>query len=171
MIKSLAADWKTKLLPILKLYAERVPGTFVEEKEFSVAWHYRNAHPERGTLAARELSDDLLAFTANIAVQVLQANKAVEVKNAGIHKGIAGQRWLSQGDLDFVLAIGDDWTDEDMFAVLPDGAYSIRIGLSPTKARFQLHESEEVLRLLEALVQRGESGEVFQQLPGIPTYH
>jgi trehalose 6-phosphate synthase/phosphatase len=93
------------------------------------------------------------------------------VKNAGIHKGIAGQRWLSQGDLDFVLAIGDDWTDEDMFAVLPDGAYSIRIGLSPTKARFQLHESEEVLRLLEALVQRGESGEVFQQLPGIPTYH
>lgn len=171
MIKSLAADWKPKLLPILKLYAERVAGTFVEEKEFSIVWHYRNAHPERGTLAAQELSDDLLAFTANIDVQVLQANKAVEVKNAGIHKGIPSQRWLAKGGFDFVLALGDDRTDEDMFTVLPDSAYSIRVGLSPTKARFQLHRPEDVLRLLEALVQCGESSEVFQQLPGLPAYH
>jgi trehalose 6-phosphate synthase/phosphatase len=171
MIKPLAADWKAKLIPILKTYADRVAGTFVEEKEFSVVWHYRNADPERGSLAARELSDDLLAFTANIDVQVLQANKAVELKNAGIHKGIAGQRWLAKGGFDFVLALGDDRTDEDMFAVLPDSAYSIRVGFRPTKARFQLHRPEDVLRLLEALVLRGESGEVFQQLPGLPTYH
>jgi trehalose 6-phosphate synthase/phosphatase len=154
MIKPLAVDWKAKLIPILKSYADRVAGTFVEEKEFSVVWHYRNADPERGSLAARELSDDLLAFTANIDVQVLQTNKAVELKNPGIHKGIAGQRWLAKGGFDFVLAIGDDQTDEDMFAVLPDSAYSIRVGLSPTKARFQLRAAEEVLQLLNTLTKK-----------------
>jgi trehalose 6-phosphate synthase/phosphatase len=171
MIKSLATDWKPKLLPILKLYAERVAGTFVEEKEFSIVWHYRNADPERGTLAARELSDDLLAFTANIDVQVLQANKAVEVKNAGIHKGIASQRWLSQAALDFVLAVGDDRTDEDMFTVLPDSAYSIRVGLRPTKARFQLRAAEEVLQLLNMLTKRDYINGSHQHVSGLPTYH
>jgi trehalose 6-phosphate synthase/phosphatase len=171
MIKSLATDWKPKLLPILKLYAERVAGTFVEEKEFSIVWHYRNADPERGTLAARELSDDLLAFTANIDVQVLQANKAVEVKNAGIHKGIASQRWLSQAALDFVLAVGDDRTDEDMFTVLPDSAYSIRVGLRPTKARFQLRAAEEVLQLLNMLTKRDYINGPHQHVSGLPTYH
>lgn len=168
MIKPLAADWKTKLLPILKLYAERVPGTFVEEKEFSIVWHYRNADPERGSLAARELSDDLLAFTANIDVQVLQANKAVEVKNAGVHKGIASQRWLSKGALDFVLAIGDDWTDEDMFGILPAKAYSIRVGMTPTQARFQLRAAEEVLQLMNTLTKRDYIDGSYQHVSGSP---
>ena len=154
MFTTLAADWKAKLIPILKSYADRVVGTFVEEKEFSVVWHYRNADPERGSLAARELADDLLAFTANIDVQVLQVNKAVELKNAGIHKGIAVQRWLAKGGFDFVLAIGDDRTDEDMFGILPAKAYSIRVGITPTQARFQLRAVEEVLQLLNTLTKR-----------------
>jgi trehalose 6-phosphate synthase/phosphatase len=171
MIKPLSADWKAKLIPILKTYADRVAGTFVEEKEFSVVWHYRNADPERGLLAARELADDLLAFTANIDVEVLQVNKAVELKNAGIHKGIAVQRWLAKGGFDFVLAIGDDRTDEDAFAVLPERAYSIRVGTSATQARFHVHGPEEISRLLEALLKRGASGEVIQQSSGTATYH
>ncbi|HEY2986830.1 MAG TPA: bifunctional alpha,alpha-trehalose-phosphate synthase (UDP-forming)/trehalose-phosphatase [Candidatus Binatia bacterium] len=171
MIKPLGADWKAKLLPILKTYADRVRGAFVEEKEFSLVWHYRNADPERGSLAARELTDDLLSFTANIEVQVLQGNKAVEVKNAAINKGIAAQRWLAKGGFDFILAIGDDRTDEDMFEVLPDKAYSVRVGTTPTQARFQLQQTDEVLRLLQTLAGRGEPGEIFQTIAAAPTYH
>jgi trehalose 6-phosphate synthase/phosphatase len=170
MVKTLAADWKTKLIPILKTYADRVAGTFVEEKEFSAVWHYRNADPERGTLAACELTDDLLAFTANIDLQVLQANKAVEVKNPGVHKGIASLRWLAKGGFDFVLAIGDDRTDEDAFGVLPEKAYSIRVGKAATQARFQLDSPDEVLSLLDALAKR-DAGEVFHQLTDGLTYH
>ncbi|MGH7766708.1 MAG: trehalose-phosphatase, partial [Candidatus Binatia bacterium] len=170
MVKRLSTDWKSKLIPILKTYADRVAGTFIEEKEFSAVWHYRNADPERGSLAAHELTDDLLAFTANIDVQVLQANKAVEVKNPGIHKGIASQRWLAKGGFDFVLAIGDDRTDEDAFGVLPEKAYSIRVGRGPTRARFQVASPDDVVSLLGALVKRG-TGEVFHPLAGAATYH
>jgi len=169
-VKAMAANWKTKLIPILKTYADRVAGTFVEEKEFSAVWHYRNADPERGSLAACELTDDLLAFTANIDVQVQQANKAVEVKNPGVHKGIASQRWLAKDGFDFVLAIGDDRTDEDAFGVLPEKAYSIRVGREPTQARFQLGSPDEVLSLLDALAKR-DAGEVFHQLTGGLAYH
>jgi trehalose 6-phosphate synthase/phosphatase len=170
MVKPLTADWKAKLIPILKTYANRVAGTFVEEKEFSAVWHYRNADQERGSLAARELTDDLLAFTANIDVQVLQANKAVEVKNPGVNKGIAGQRWLAGGGFDFVLTIGDDRTDEDAFDVLPEKAYSIRVGAATTQARFRLNNPDEVLGLLDALVKRA-VGEIFAPPPSAPIYH
>ena len=160
MVKPLAAEWKTKLLPLLQMYADRVSGTFVEEKEFSLVWHYRSADPEQGTFITRELTDDLLAFTATIDVQVLQGNQAVEVKNAGVHKGTASQRWLSQSFFDFILAIGDDWTDADTFAVLPERAYSIRVGTTPTQARFQLRGPDEVLQLLQTLIKQDSMGGV-----------
>ena len=171
MVKPLGAAWKPKLLPILKSYADRIPGTFVEEKEFSVVWHYRNADAERGAQAARELADDLLAFTANINVQVVQANKAVEVRSAGVHKGIAAQRWLAKGAIDYVLAIGDDRTDEDIFTVLPERAYSIRIGIAHTQARFFLSEPAEVLELLAALVKKRDESDLFLPSADPTIYH
>jgi len=171
LVKPLAAVWKSKLLPILKTYADRVPGTFVEEKEFCIVWHYRNAAPDRGAMAARELSDDLLAFTANIGVQVIQANKSVEVRNAGVHKGIAAERWLVKGGYDFVLAIGDDRTDEDTFAVLPERAYAIRVGDSPTRARFFVPGTDEVLDLVSRMRKRGEQERVSLPSAGPATYH
>jgi trehalose 6-phosphate synthase/phosphatase len=158
MIKPLCADWKTRLLQIFKTYAGRVPGTWVEEKDFSLALHYRAADEGRGALAACELTDDLLALTANTDVQVLHGNKTVEVRNAGIHKGMVSQKWLLNYSCDFILAIGDDVTDEDMFTVLPAGAYSIRVGNSPTQARYYLPGPDEVLKLLDDLIKGDQVG-------------
>jgi trehalose 6-phosphate synthase/phosphatase len=123
MLKPLTKDWKPQLLPILELYCDRVPGSFVEEKEFSVVWHYRKADPELGATRAKELEDDLLQFTANIPIQVLQGSKVIEVRNAGVDKGAASHLWLAQGKFDFILAPGDDVTDEDLFKVLPNGLF------------------------------------------------
>jgi trehalose 6-phosphate synthase/phosphatase len=150
-VKPLRADWKTTLLPMLQSYTDRVPGAWVEEKEFSMVWHYRVADEERATLAARELTDDLIELTANIDVQVVQGNKTVEARSAGVHKGMASQTWLVKIPFDFILAIGDDMTDEDMFTVLPARACSIRVGNRPTRARFHLPGPDEVLQLLETL--------------------
>jgi trehalose 6-phosphate synthase/phosphatase len=171
LVKPLSAAWKTKLLPILKNYADRVPGAFVEEKEFSIVWHYRNAAPERGAMSARELSDDLLAFTANVGVQVQQANKSVEVRNAGVNKGTAAERWVGKGGYDFVLAIGDDRSDEDTFAILAERAYSIRVGDTPTRARFFLPGTDAVLDLLSRMAKRVEKSAATQPPAGPPTYH
>ena len=152
MLKQLTGDWKPKIIPILEQYADRLPGAFVEEKDFSVVWHYRGSYPEHGQILARELTDHLVTFTANIDVQVIQGNRVVEVRNAGVNKGEAGRRWISQGGWDWMLAIGDDWTDEDLFAVMPDPSYSIRVGITSSRARFNLRGVDEVIALLKALV-------------------
>jgi trehalose 6-phosphate synthase/phosphatase len=51
------------------------------------------------------------------------------------------------------MAIGDDWTDEDLFKVLPESAYSIKVGLTQSQARFNLHNQEDVIELLQELLQ------------------
>jgi trehalose 6-phosphate synthase/phosphatase len=149
--QTLPLDWKPKLMPILEMFADRVPGAFVEEKEFSLVWHYRAADPKQGSAAARELADHLVVFTASIDLQVLRGNKAIEIRKAGVNKGSAVRQWLAKNDFDFILAIGDDLTDEDMFAVLPPWAYSFRVGANRTHARFRLQSPIEVVQFLAEL--------------------
>ena len=105
----------------------------------------------------REFRDVLLYLTANLDLQVLEGNKVVEIKNAGVNKGKASLNWLNEGPYDFILAIGDDHTDEDIFAVLPIDAFSIKVGLEQTKARFNLTSVEEVRGLLAEMVNQSEN--------------
>jgi trehalose 6-phosphate synthase/phosphatase len=151
MLKPLKSDWKPKVLPLLERYSVRLPGSFVEEKEFSLAWHYRMSDPDMASTLAKELIDGLVNFTANIDLQVVRGNKVVEVRNAGVDKGNAGLYLLKRCEPDFILAIGDDWTDEDLFKVLPERAHSIRVGLGRSYARHSLHRHEEVIQLLQEL--------------------
>ena len=150
-LKPLRDDWKPQILSILRVYSDRLPGSFVEEKEYSVVWHYRKADPELASLREKELMDDLVNFTATTEVQVMPGNKIVEVRNAGLSKGTAAMEFISRNSFDFVLAIGDDQTDEDLFHALPESAYSIRVGISNSFAKFNLPSHREVLHLLESL--------------------
>ncbi|MBN2019767.1 MAG: bifunctional alpha,alpha-trehalose-phosphate synthase (UDP-forming)/trehalose-phosphatase [Sedimentisphaerales bacterium] len=149
LIKPLDNSWKPKILPILQIYADRLPGAFIEEKEYSLVWHYRRSDPELASVRARELTDDLMAFTANIDVQILQGSKVVEIRCGGATKGTAVLRFLSGREYDFILAVGDDWTDEDMFKALPDSACSIRVGMLASSAKYNLQSHAQVIELLE----------------------
>ncbi len=146
-------DWKASLLPVLLQHADRLPGAFVEEKDYSLAWHYRAADPDQSQRVATELRDNLMQFTANIDVQVLDGNKVLEIRHTGVDKGKAALRWLAGESCDFILAIGDDRTDEDLFASLPAGAFTIRVGIASTRARFNLRHPREVVLLLRSLVE------------------
>jgi trehalose 6-phosphate synthase/phosphatase len=154
LAKPLSNDWKPRIRPILEIYADRLPGAFVEEKDFSIVWHYRGADPELAYLRAKELVDDLVNFTANIDVQILQGSKVVEVRCSGVNKGIAGMYFVSKNNFDFMLAIGDDYTDENLFKVIPPIAYSIKVGMTQSYAKFNLHSYIEVIRLLEQLMEK-----------------
>ncbi len=154
MLRSMPHDWKPKIRPILEMYADRVPGSLVEEKDYSLVWHYRAADERQGKTAAQELTDDLLSFMANIDLQVLQGSKIVEVRTSGVNKGAAAREWASKGTYDFIFAVGDDWTDEDIFPILPDSAYSIKVGFSGTHARYNIANPKEVVRLLARLAER-----------------
>jgi trehalose 6-phosphate synthase/phosphatase len=152
MGENLAKDWKKELHPLLELYMDRTPGSFVEEKEFSLVWHYRKASPGLGELRAREMVSDLLNLTANLNLQVLEGSRVVEVKNAGVNKGQAASRWISRQNWGFILAIGDDFTDEDIFKVLPATAWTIKVGISASAAKFSLSSPGQVISLLTELV-------------------
>ena len=153
MLRQYGTDWKARLLPVLQQYADRLPGAFVEEKEHSLVWHYRAADPEQARPLAAELTDHLVHFTANIDIQVLQGSKVVEIRNAGVNKGNAALRWLSAGQFDFIIAIGDDWTDEDLFAALPESATTLRVGLTNTRAQYNIANSADVLELLRSFLE------------------
>jgi trehalose 6-phosphate synthase/phosphatase len=144
-------DWKVIVKPILERYKDRTPGAWVEEKNYSLVWHYRRATPELAAVRVAELKETLYFLTANLKVEVAEGNKIVEVKNAGINKGRAAANWIGKKHWDFMLAVGDDLTDEDLFRELPDFAYSIKVGLAPSRAKFRFKAQSEVRTLLEAL--------------------
>ncbi len=165
MLKAITAEWKERVRPILQLYVDRLPGALLEEKEFSLAWHFRRADPEQAPLRAKELLDDLAGYTRNIDVQVLEGNKVIEVRNTGVNKGTAAMEWLTSHAPDFILGIGDDWTDEDLFRALPQAAYSVRVGLANTAARFFLSSHTAVRRLLRELSELAREKEITPPLP------
>jgi len=153
-IEPLRNDWKDTIRPILELYTDRTPGSSIEEKDYSLVWHFRRSDPELAYLRSQELRDAVLNLTANLDIGVFEGSKILEVKNIGISKGQAAELWLAKQDWDFVFAAGDDYTDEDLFAVLPADAYSIKVGYSISKARFNLDSVHELRLLLEELIKR-----------------
>ena len=153
IIKELPTQWKSKIYPILERYTDRLPGSFIEEKEFSLVWHFRASYPELGTTYAKELFAELTELTENEDLHILQGNKTVEVRNKGITKGVAGKQFVEKGKYDYILAIGDDNTDEDLFKSLPKGAHTIKVGKAPSHAELALPQISQVLQLLEQLVQ------------------
>jgi trehalose 6-phosphate synthase/phosphatase len=144
-------DWKGIVKPILKRYKRRTPGALVEEKNFSLVWHYRRADPELASVRVAELKETLYFLTANLKVEVAEGNKIVEVKNAGINKGRAAMNWIGRKQWDFILAVGDDLTDEDLFRELPEHSFSIKVGLAPSRAKFRFRSQREVRPLLKSL--------------------
>jgi trehalose 6-phosphate synthase/phosphatase len=121
-------SWKKFIRPTLELFSKRCPGSFVEEKNLTLAWHYRNVESDIGFLRSRELLDNLYHLIRNANLHIIDGNKVIEVRIAGIDKGAASKKIIAGKNVDFILAIGDDRTDEDMFRALADKAITIKVG-------------------------------------------
>jgi trehalose 6-phosphate synthase/phosphatase len=149
------ADWFSRISPIMDKFRQRLYGTTVETKERSIVFHYRNAQGEENLVRERvlELYDTLLQLTSNIDVNVIRGNANVEVRGNGVNKGTAVMALLDMASHDFILCIGDDTTDEDMFRMLPWSAHTIKVGRQKTAARHYLADVSEVRAFLSALVQ------------------
>lgn len=151
MVALVSKDWKNEIRPILEVYVDRTPGTFIEEKEYSLAWHFRNTDSVLAGMRSIELREDLMLRTKHLDLALLEGDKVVEVKNSGINKGVAALYWLRDTPYDFILAIGDDRTDEDIFTALPPTAYTIKVGPDPSLATFSLRSVDAVRNLLKDL--------------------
>ncbi|WP_018621784.1 bifunctional alpha,alpha-trehalose-phosphate synthase (UDP-forming)/trehalose-phosphatase [Spirosoma luteum] len=144
--------WKEALRPLLTDFVSRCNGSFIEEKETSLAWHYRGASERMGFERSRELIDLLEHLLPN-KLRLLDGQKVVEVKRIDTDKGKIACQWAATQPYDVVLVMGDDQTDEDMFSALGTiTPYTIKIGPQPTQARYRLNDVAQVLSLLEEFV-------------------
>jgi trehalose 6-phosphate synthase/phosphatase len=145
--------WREAVLAILDDYAARTPGALVEEKSFGLAWHYRLADPDYGASQANDLKLHLTIVLAHDPVQVLLGDKVIEVRPQAFNKGrVVGEaiRGADAGTL--IVAIGDDRTDEDLFAALPPTAVAIHVGPAASAAGIRVRDVAAVRRLLRSLL-------------------
>ena len=89
---------------------------------------------------------------SNQDLQVLEGNKVVEIKNAGVNKGKATSHFVQKKNWDFVLGIGDDATDEDIFTALPEDGVSVKVGVDRTAAKYKLSGVSEVRKFFRGLL-------------------
>ncbi|MBL8019622.1 MAG: bifunctional alpha,alpha-trehalose-phosphate synthase (UDP-forming)/trehalose-phosphatase [Leptospirales bacterium] len=146
------ASWTEKLRPILASFAERTPGSQIEEKSASIAWHYRMADPELGPAQAKELRLHLLESFSNLPVQILNGKMCVEIRVQGVNKGITARQIMDRFPHDCLIAAGDDQTDEDLFKTLPADAVTIKIGNGMTGANFRMRTPAHLRTLLRFFV-------------------
>jgi trehalose 6-phosphate synthase/phosphatase len=143
--------WKADVREAMQHATSDIPGGQIEEKEFSIAFHYRNSETTLLIPKLRTLRLQLDEIAMKNQLQILDGNMVIEVRVEGVHKGSAAKRWLDRigGSPEFMLAIGDDTTDEDLFAAMPSNAFTIKVGSHPSQARHTLGDPNEVLQLLD----------------------
>jgi len=146
------SSWKNEARDILEFYIQRTPGSFLEEKEHTLVWHYRKVEKGLGDLRSSELSSHLKHFMTNKGLDVIEGDHVVEVKPSVINKGKAAIERLKGEKTDFVMAFGDDRTDEDTFEALPKEALTVKVGSGFSYAKYAVENNEEVRALLQDFV-------------------
>ncbi|GMC28515.1 unnamed protein product [Saccharomyces cerevisiae] len=185
-------SWQVRVNEVMEEFTTRTPGSFIERKKVALTWHYRRTVPELGEFHAKELKEKLLSFTDDFDLEVMDGKANIEVRPRFVNKGEIVKRlvWHQHGkpqDMlkgiseklpkdempDFVLCLGDDFTDEDMFRQLntietcwkekyPDqknqwgnyGFYPVTVGSASKKtvAKAHLTDPQQVLETLGLLV-------------------
>lgn len=142
-------NWKECVRNLLKVYYDRLPGSFIEEKEFSLAFHYRQCDPHRIELKLGELREELMSMTSSLNIGLQEGKKVIEVKDNRVSKGLGANLFLKNQDFDFIFAAGDDLTDEDLLGVLPENAYGVKVGVGNTNANYFVESWKSMRFILE----------------------
>nr|ABO61744.1 trehalose-phosphate synthase 5 [Physcomitrium patens] len=171
-------EWKEIVEPVMQQYTESTDGSYIEEKESAMVWHHRDADPDFGSWQAKELQDHLDSVLANQPVSVKSGAHIVEVKPQGVSKGVVVEELLAMMALksaapDFVLCIGDDRSDEDMFESIATvtarsglaEVFACTVGQKPSKAKYYLDDIAEVIKLLQGIAAASDPGATPASLP------
>jgi trehalose 6-phosphate synthase/phosphatase len=156
-----SADWKASfepnqawmggVRPILERAVLETPGSFIEDKWASMAWHYRLSDPLQGREQAQSIRTQIASRFENLGLEAIAGSKVVEVRPEGMTKGLAVRLLLAEQPDALFVAIGDDRTDEDMFAALPEPGIAVHVGTTESRAGHRLPGPAAVRQLLEAL--------------------
>lgn len=156
LVEQIDPSWKETIRPLFQHYTERTPGSFIEEKEINLTWHYRNADPEFGSWQATELQVNLEKLLSHMALSIVLGNKTLELRPSSIDKSTAVRSILKDlglPSIDYILCIGDGKTDEVVFSFLNDIPHAITstVGKKQTEAHYYIPTVDMVNNLVEEL--------------------
>lgn len=145
-------EWDDEIPEIIKQTVRKTPHSRMEVKDTALVWHYRNVDVWLAELRVTQLINSLLNPCARHNLQIMKGNKIVEVKGGDISKGSEANRLIENSTYDFIMAIGDDTTDEEMFMALPKDSITIKVGQSSNAAMYNLPAQEQTLIFIEKLL-------------------
>jgi trehalose 6-phosphate synthase/phosphatase len=146
-------SWMREIRDLLERVTDEVPGSLIEPKNCSIAWHYRMADFDYGVWRARELLGLLEHYLKGKPVHVLHGNRVLEIRARGVDKGAYVRRATSRLPAGaFLLCAGDDQTDEDMYKALPPEAVTINVGGGRGGHRFVIETPLRLRALLRRLL-------------------
>ena len=170
MIKDLNSEWRKTTVELLEPYTDRCEGSFIEVKESSVVWQYRDCDHEMGKSFANVMTIDLENSLKKLNLNIINGKGYVEIKPKGISKGsfasyILKEELKKAKKPDLIICIGDDIADEEMFKYIQkvrpklhnfianSKAYSITVGKKPSNAQYYVDNSLQVKELLDGFMQ------------------
>jgi trehalose 6-phosphate synthase/phosphatase len=142
-------EWMDRVKPVLEAAMQNTPGSLIENKSDSLAWHYRMSDAVQGVDQAQALRARLEQMFPSHEVETIAASKVLEVRPHGLHKGLAVQALVAEEPAtSLVVTIGDDRTDEDMFQYVPPTGIAIHVGTERSRAAHRLADVQAVRSLL-----------------------
>lgn len=152
--KEVDLNWKECVTEILSKIVDEVPGSFLEFKKCAICWHYRLSDLDYGQWRAKELYTALIQELTNLPVEIMTGKKVIEVRALGISKANYVHSVLERiPDSSFILCIGDDKTDEEMYQALPENSVSIHVGSFHAASTYFLDSPTKVKELLREISQ------------------
>lgn len=162
-------SWKKSVIKILEGFTEKTEGSYLYVKQSIICWFYRNCDSEFGSIQAYEINTHLNNIFEYCKLDIVNGKGYVEIKNKGVNKGnFVSQiiKMLFKIDIvpDFLISIGDDTSDEEMFKYLnsvSDNLLLVNPNLKlitctldkkPSFANYYLNKPYEVVEYLESLI-------------------
>ena len=150
----LPPPWLEPVRKVMEKVARRTDGAVLEVKSGALAFHYRATEPALGQRRLAELRATLSGDPQANTFELLDGARVLEVRPRGVNKGTVVPDLLAAAPGAMVLALGDDVTDEALFAALPPGAVSIHVGFGQSVARYRLPGVRAARALLKRLLER-----------------
>ncbi len=147
-----SGEWREAVSNLFAEFVASTPGSMVEEKTLGLAWYYRGNEPAFGIRQADQLWQQLIDLLDGTQTEVIEVSGGFEVRPRGINKRlVVAEALRDASSRTYIVAIGDDQTDEDMFGALPENGLAIRVGPGRSSAPYRLADVAEVRAFLAEL--------------------
>lgn len=144
-------SWRDEIIAVMHDAEALTPGSSIEIKENSVVWHYRKSDSDLAHANRARLIEKLTPPCSRANLTILRGRKIIEVKPSDYTKGTAIMNFFDCSIYDFILAAGDDKTDEDLFKALPQEAVTVHVGKSPGISTYTIRNSDDFVAFLDSL--------------------